>query len=162
MSIGRRLGAVLRLSSVFVVIIALAATVAVATGQVGGMRLLVARAGHTATAQLDGSLVIAGGTGNRGVIKSLEFFDPVSGKSTPGPRLFEARSGHSAIALADGRVLLTGGRNGDNALLASSEIYDAASGTLNPGAIMGHARANHTSTLLADGRVLIAGGDAGG
>ncbi|HSC11665.1 MAG TPA: Ig-like domain repeat protein, partial [Rhodanobacteraceae bacterium] len=99
---------------------------------------------------------------NRGVLKSLEFFDPVSGKSTPGPRLLEARSGHSAIALADGRVLLTGGRNGDNALLASSEIYDASGASLNPGASMGHARANHTSTLLADGRVLIAGGDAEG
>jgi hypothetical protein len=162
MAVSRRLGAVLRLSSVVVVILALAATVAVATGQVGNMRLLVARAGHTATAQLDGSLVIAGGTGNRGVLKSLEFFDPVSGKSTPGPRLFEARSGHSAIALADGRVLLTGGLSGDNALLASSEIYDAAGGALNLGASMGHARANHTSTLLADGRVLIAGGDAEG
>ncbi|HEX3123614.1 MAG TPA: kelch repeat-containing protein [Rhodanobacteraceae bacterium] len=162
MSVSRRLGAVLRLSSGLLVILTLAwIASAVATGS-ANRHLLNARAAHTATAQMDGSLVIAGGTGNRGVLKSLEFFDPVSGKSTPGPRLIEARSGHSAIALADGRVLLTGGRNGDNALLASSEIYDAAGGGLNPGASLGHARANHTSTLLADGRVLIAGGDAEG
>src|SRR5678815_1478055 len=162
MSVGRRLGAVLRLSSGLLVILTLAwIASAVATGP-ANRHLLNARAAHTATAQMDGSLLIAGGTGNRGVLKSLEFFDPVSGKSTPGPRLLEARSGHSAIALADGRVLLTGGRSGDNALLASSEIYDAGSASLNPGASMGHARANHTSTLLADGRVLIAGGDAEG
>ena len=157
-----RFGAVLRVASIVLSILTLAwIASALATGG-ASHHLINARASHTATAQFDGSLLIAGGTGNRGVLKSLEFFDPVSGKSTPGPRLFEARSGHSAIALADGRVLLTGGRNDDGALLASSEIYDAAGGALNPGASMGHARANHTSTLLADGRVLIAGGDAEG
>jgi hypothetical protein len=146
MSVSRRLGAVLRLSSGLLVILALAwIASAVATGP-ANHHLLNARAAHTATAQVDGSLLIAGGTGNRGVLKSLEFFDPVSGRSTPGPRLLEARSGHSAIALADGRVLLSGGRNGDNALLASSELYDASGASLNPGASMGHARANHTST----------------
>src|SRR5678815_2415068 len=90
MSVGRRLGAVLRLSSGLLVILALAwIASAVATGP-ANRHLLNARAAHTATAQVDGSLLIAGGTGNRGVMKSLEFFDPVSGRSSPGPRLLEA------------------------------------------------------------------------
>jgi len=64
MSVGRRLGAVLRLSSGLLVILALAwIASAVATGP-ANRHLLNARAAHTATAQVDGSLLIAGGTGN--------------------------------------------------------------------------------------------------
>ena len=160
MSVGRGLGAVLRLSSGLLALLTLVwIASAVATGSNSNHHLLNARAAHTATAQFDGSLLIAGGAGNRAA--NIEFFDPVSGKSTPGPLLFEARSGHSAIALADGRVMLAGGRNG-GALLDSTEFYDTASGRLAPGSSLIHARAGHTATTLADGRVLLAGGDANG
>ena len=136
-------------------------TAAIATGPGASPHLLTARAGHTATAQPDATLLIAGGTASKGFAADIEFFDPVSGNSTAGPMLFDARSGHSAVALTDGRVLLAGGRNADG-LLDSTEIYDAATGALTRGAAMNFARAGHTATLLADGRVLIAGGDAGG
>ena len=132
-----RFGAVLRIASVLLPILTLVwIASALATGFGAGLHLITARAAHTATAQFDGSLLIAGGTTDRGAARAVEVFDLVSGKSTPGPRLFEGRSDHSAVGLADGRVLLAGGRNVDGLLLASTEIYDTATDTLALGALL--------------------------
>src|SRR5437762_2837899 len=82
------------------------------------------RVGQTATALLDGRVLIVGGANTNGVLASAELFDAALTNSfAPTGPLNVARQGHTATRLADGRVLIAGGQN-EGAALASVELYD--------------------------------------
>jgi N-acetylneuraminic acid mutarotase len=71
-----------------------------------------ARAGHTATALLNGRVLVAGGVGaGRGCLDSAETYDPVSGQWNATGAMNSPRCYHAATLLDDnsGRVMVTGG-----------------------------------------------------
>jgi hypothetical protein len=125
--------------------------------------MTIARDGHTATALLDGRVLLVGGNdlGDRGVA-SAELYDPETGTFTATGSLTTARGFHTATRLSDGRVLITGGDPAawtfSGPYLASAEIYDPATGTFTATGSMAVGRELHAASLLSDGRVLITGG----
>src|SRR5258705_5044392 len=75
----------------------------------------VARSGHSATTQNDGSLLIAGGTGGAGA--SAESFDPATLKAAPLQATLRAgRFDHSASSLPRGEILIIGGSDSNGPL----------------------------------------------
>ena len=64
---------------------------------------------HTATLLEDGKLLVVGGTGAEGNLRSAEFFDPAASTWSPAGRTSVARAGHTATLLRDGTVLIAGG-----------------------------------------------------
>lgn len=123
-----------------------------------GAPLSIPRRGHTATLLQDGTLLVAGGSGDR----SAERYVPaLAGWSKTG-LMSVARAGHMATLLQDGTVLVAGGSSSPGGgALASAELYDPVAHTWSPTAAMSAARRRHTATRLADGTVLVAGGDDG-
>jgi hypothetical protein len=84
--------------------------------------MTIARAGHSATALSDGSVLIAGGTSTNGaasttaeVFRNGQFIRTTSSLSN-------ARSLHLAVLLSEGTVLLANGENGGTKL-SSAETF---------------------------------------
>ena len=129
----------------------------------GTAPMTVARADHTATLLLDGTLLVAGGrSGPLGApAGSAERYDPQTDTWTATGNMAVPRQVHAATLLQDGTVLVTGGVDNNGQLLASAELYDPDSGTWNLTDEMTGPRIGHTATLLADGSVLVAGGGDG-
>ena len=120
--------------------------------------MIEARWGHTATLLPDGTVLVAGGTGDAGVgLASAELYDPGSRSWTAAASMEGARGYHTATLLPDGTVLVAGG-----GLLASAELYDPDSRSWSATGEMIEARFRHTATLLPDGTVLVAGGCCSG
>jgi N-acetylneuraminic acid mutarotase len=109
----------------------------------------------------DGTVVVAGGYGNSGVISSAERFDPTTGAWSPAGTLNVPRYYHRAIALKDGRALVVGGFD-ESGPTTTVEIYNPAANTWSLVAPMSIDRYAPQVTLLDDGRVLVAGGIGGG
>jgi uncharacterized protein (TIGR03437 family) len=135
--------------------------------------LSTARDSHTATLLPNGKLLVAGGRNTRsgdasGALRSVEIYDPATGKWSDAAPLNVARFDHVAVLLRDGTVLAAGGRNAGG-VLDSNEIYDpvTAKWTINDNKL-NVARAKATATLLplsqlpASGTVLLAGGENAG
>jgi hypothetical protein len=127
-----------------------------------GPAMVQARASHTATALVDGRVLIAGGWPDEGrpPLASAEVFDPRRGTFTAVGSLSTARGGHTATRLADGRVLIVGGVGGRTAL-SSVEVFDPRTNRFTAAAALPVPKATHGATLLTDGRVLVAGGQTG-
>jgi WD40 repeat protein len=117
------------------------------------------RVNHTATALLDGRVLVAG-AGDQGLAgeASAELYDPATGTFHATGSMKTGRYQHTSTLLQDGRVLITGGLDPDTLTFASAEIYDPGAGTFSSGGSMHAARQGHTATRLPDGQVLIAGG----
>lgn len=119
--------------------------------------LTTARYKHAALTLRDGSVLVVGGSDARdcgGKLRSVERFDPRTGRFAPAGRLRDARYklGDAVVLLGDGRVLVAGGAD-------HAEIYDPATGRSQyAGLRIGEALNFSTATLLGDGSVLIAGG----
>ncbi len=119
----------------------------------------VARSGHTATLLNDGRLLVVGGNSSGGVTRSVEIFDPATGRWSPAAPLFDfTRTGHTATLLRDGRVLVVGGefRGGG---FSSNQIYDPATNTWALAGSMADNRSGHLAVALRDGTVLVIGGN---
>ena len=89
--------------------------------------MATARVTQTATALLDGRVLVVGGATGcaTGVscrsVASAEVYDPKTGKFSPTGSMAAARTWASATRLLDGRVLIAGGSDG-SAYLTSAEI----------------------------------------
>jgi N-acetylneuraminic acid mutarotase len=111
-----------------------------------------ARFGASATALLNGRVLVAGGGGYDA---SAEVYDPGTGTWSPTGPMTEARSNQAAVRLADGRVLVV---SGDSYDAASTEIYNPAANTWSVTGKLNVARNYPAAVLLIDGRVLAVGG----
>jgi hypothetical protein len=109
--------------------------------------------GATMTALLDGTVLLAGGSGGTAFL-----FSPATNRWTPTGDMVQARADYSATLLQDGRVLVVGGDYQGKAL-ASCELYDPASRTWTLVKPLPRTRVYQTAALMSDGRVMIAGGD---
>jgi hypothetical protein len=125
-----------------------------------GPSMVEARSGHIAAELPDGSVLIAGGWSERGLLRSAERYDPARNEFVAVGDLTAARGAATATVLIDGRVLIAGGGEGSR-VNAASEIYDPSTGTFAATGAMRLARVGHTATWLADGRVLLVGGADG-
>lgn len=90
----------------------------------------IERVVHTATALLDGRVLVIGGSGvgstnssANSVTATVEIFDPQTGLWTPACSLINPRYAHNATLLAGGaRILISGGGTQAGAV-ATTEIY---------------------------------------
>ena len=123
------------------------------------------RAGHTATLNDDGTVLVAGGCSEKecgpATLGTAELWqaDPQSGgRFTAGPPLREPRHHHTATRLANGEILLAGGTDGTDVTRAASEIYLPQSRRFDEGPRMMMSRAYHIAVGLDSGEVLVGGG----
>ena len=121
--------------------------------------LNIARGAHTATLLVNGSVLVAGDMGNRGLpLSSAELFDPVTGTWTNTGMLSVPREGHMATLLPDGNVLVAGARATATLSFPARSCTDPATGTWTPTGGLATARRFSTATLLPNGQVLATGG----
>lgn len=126
-------------------------------------RMAVPRSGATATALVDGRVLIAGGGGKNPRSTMAELYGDPDVKPqqifAPAGRMVAVRAQHSATRLADGRVLVAGGFDANGNALATAEIWSPQAKSWRAVGRMHEARGGHAAALLPDGRVLIVGGD---
>jgi len=127
--------------------------------------MTAARDGHTAVLLSNGTVLIAGGLDEKGVLlASAELYDPATAGFVRTHDMTEVRRGHTATLLPNGMILLTGGFGDPTRwpvgyhTAASAELYDSASGTFTATGSMTTQRCRHTATLLQNGIVLVVGG----
>jgi ABC-type dipeptide/oligopeptide/nickel transport system permease component/N-acetylneuraminic acid mutarotase len=121
--------------------------------------MTTARAGHTATYLNNGLVLVAGGRGRGGYLRTAESYDRGANAWIPAASMAVPRSGHTAILLPDSRVLVIGGVNASGPL-STAELYDPDANRWSSAGTMRSPRIGHTATLLPDGRVLVVGGGA--
>ncbi len=128
--------------------------------------LAESRGRHTATLLPSGRVLVAGGTGPSGELRTAELYDPATGIWTAAEPLQEGRSDHTATLLPSARVLVTGGCS-DREFgvcvdqISSAEYFNPATGSWMAAAGLAEARKRHTATLLRSGEVLIVAGANG-
>ncbi|HEX4383486.1 MAG TPA: kelch repeat-containing protein [Myxococcales bacterium] len=124
-----------------------------ATGNLGTARYF-----HTATALLDGRVLLTAGIGLSTTLASAELYDPSTGKFSAAGSLTTARQGHAAALLVSGKVLVVGGSPTSSDLAAQSELFDPALGTFRQTGALLRPRFGHTVTVVSSGKAFIAGG----
>jgi hypothetical protein len=125
--------------------------------------LNVPRFRHTATLLSNGKVLVAGGSGDIGVLRSAELYDPMANPLVwmETGSMGTGREAHTATLLSNGKVLVASGNTGTGgALDPTAELYDP---TANPPAWSSTGnlpigRYYHTATLLSNGKVLVTGG----
>lgn len=122
-----------------------------------------ARARATTTVLADGRVLVAGGCTTidcRGVLDSLEIYDPVADDWREAGRMSERRGGHWAERLLDGRVVIGGGcaQQGCDRVLDSAEIFDPRTEELTAAGTQERPRVGALSVRLPDGSVMLSQG----
>jgi N-acetylneuraminic acid mutarotase len=119
------------------------------------------RVGQTLTRLADGRVLIAGGWGDAGILKSTEIYNATEDRWISAAPMGVARSGHVATLLPNGDVFVAGGINEDPTALpitlTSGEIYDPRANLWVTVASMVDVDEVHTATLLRNGMVLVLG-----
>jgi len=109
----------------------------------------------------NGTVLVAGGSGNAGLLTSTELYSPTTGQWAATGDLTVARTGHTTTLLPtplpNGTLLVAGG-HGSSGLLTSAELYDPTTGQWTATGDLTVARVSHTTTLLPNGTVLATGG----
>ena len=131
------------------------------------------RYGHTATALINGNVLITGGGDERTVWDTAEVYDPRADTFSPTPNFMQnSRQYHTATIIGNGNVLLAGGFSMSIVLTNSAggsansaiqiptiEVYDVPSGTFTLSTqSMRLEKCYHTASLLPGGDVMFAGG----
>lgn len=129
---------------------------------VPGPMLGTPRTGHTATALVDGRILLTGGYPDEGrpPLASAEIVDASATAVAPTGSMRTPRGAHTATRLRDGTVLVVGGFDGRRTL-STVERYDPRTGRFVDAADVPGPRAGHGAVLLRDGRVLVVGGESG-
>ncbi len=119
--------------------------------------LSVARTGAGFGALPNGQVLLSGGRGPSGLLRSTEVYDPTADVWSPGPTLAEPRTDHVQVVLPGGGLLVVGGF-GREGPVAALEHYDLRSICWRRGGRLTVPRWRHTATVLPDGRVIVLGG----
>ena len=143
------------------------------SGATSFLRMGAARAGQGASLLGNGKVLVTGGFATldladplallRGIQRTTELFDPLTGSFTAGPDLLEARALHSSTTLASGGALIAGGLSlvplvDLPTVSGTAYEYSATSGTFGFPRFLGRARLLHSAVRLANGKVLVVGG----
>jgi hypothetical protein len=109
--------------------------------------MIQSRSNHTATMMGDGRILVAGGFDalniqeNKGILDTLEIYDPVADNTIPGPSLDARLHMHSSTLLANGDVMLFGGLGNITTTylqpaltFTDQSIIDAPGGVVTPAA----------------------------
>ncbi len=137
-----------------------------------GPTLTTARSRHSATTQLDGRVVVIGGSNGSTDLASIEVFDPsVGGNFAPvSASLATPRSGHFAFLLPKNNEVLVGGgqsdASGQEIDTATAELYvpwgNQGAGAVQTTGSMSIARSQASGAPLSivDGLLMMAGGSS--
>jgi len=120
--------------------------------------MIAPRYGNTATVLDAGTVLVAGGIGERGSpLATAELYEPANRTWTSAGTMTTPRFRATAVLLPDGRVLVAGGANEDGEL-ASAETYDPDTGEWTEVQPMHTGRASASGALLTNGQFLAVGG----
>jgi N-acetylneuraminic acid mutarotase len=119
------------------------------------------RVGQTVTRLADGRILVAGGQGDAGIMKSTEIYNATEDRWISAAPMGVARSGHVATVLRNGDVFVAGGRGEEPNFLpvtvTSGEIYDPSINKWVTVASMADIDGVNTATPLRNGMVLVVG-----
>jgi len=124
-----------------------------------GPPLNVARTSHSATALLEGRILVAGGFDGNQELDSAELYDPTSGTfALLDAKMQTARRDHLAIFVpGNGGAVFAGGRQGDQALVAT-EFFQPLDGTFQRLGDLTAPRYALAGAVAGDGVILATGG----
>jgi N-acetylneuraminic acid mutarotase len=116
---------------------------------------------QTATRLADGRVLVAGGQGDAGILKSTEIYNATEDRWINAAPMGVPRFGHVATLLRNGDVFVAGGIGEEaNSLpitLTSGEVYDPRTNLWATVASMADVDAVNTATPLRNGMVLVVG-----
>jgi hypothetical protein len=111
----------------------------------------------TATLLADGTVLVAGGYSDYGIVNAATTFDETSQLFNRTGNMSTGYDASTATLLTDGSVLLAGTCYAGISPASDSDVYDPASRTFSH-LSMATPRCMHTATLLNNGQVLVTGG----
>jgi len=116
------------------------------------------RAHHSSVLLKNGKILIVGGSGTGGFLKTALLYNPILGKFHPTGDMSITRVAPGLTLLDSGKVLVVGGFSDVVGATNSSEIYDPDLGTFSTAPAPGVAGLGPYCTKIPDGRVIFAGG----
>lgn len=119
----------------------------------------VGRTSYSATLLKDGRVMVVGGLGSEGVLRSVEIYDPESDTWTLTRDTIHPRRDSVLETLSDGRVVVAGGL--DLGTVSTAEIFNPETETWTELPSMNIGREAAMAVALGDGRLLVFGGGNG-
>ena len=118
-----------------------------------------AREGHQAILLTSPpKVLILGGRGARGPLRSAEWYDPATGLFSPAAPMASPRADFGLAQLPGGQLLLLGGTADGSTAVATAERYDPVAGTATPTGSMASPRRNPAVVPPPSGKVVVLGG----